>query len=315
MAGFVHRETMLESPPRQDVARASTLRVLAYFDIFHYPLDREEIRQFMDRPVADKELGNVLNELLNNNLVFVHAGFFSLQDNPLLAMRRLKGNERAEVLLQKAYKIGRFLYSFPFVRGIGISGSLSKGFADADADIDFFIITSSNRLWVARTLMHLFKKFTFLTGKQHNYCMNYYLDEAAMQLNERNIFTAMEIRTLLPVCGQEAMEEFIQSNDWSSKFLPSCDRRYPKQTDAKRTLLKGFLEILFAGWIGNRLDNYLYKTTRKRWARKEKKGKQNKKGMTMGLDTDKHFARSNPDSFQEKVLSIYQQKINPLNQL
>ncbi len=119
-----------------------------------------------------------------------------------MVKRRQQGNLRAEQLLPKAMKIGRFLSVFPYVRGIGISGSLSKMYAHEKADFDFFIITKANRLWIARTFMHLFKKLTFLTGKQHYYCMNYYLDEKALKLRDQNIYTAVEAITLIPVSGK-----------------------------------------------------------------------------------------------------------------
>src|SRR6266478_4413244 len=99
-------------------------------------------------------------------------------------------------------KIGRFLSRFPYVTGVGISGSLSKMDAREKADFDFFIVTKANRLWIARTIMHLFKKLTFITGKQHLYCMNYYLDEKALQLRDQNIYTAVEAITLIPVSGK-----------------------------------------------------------------------------------------------------------------
>jgi hypothetical protein len=95
------------------------------------------------------------------------------------------------------------LYRFPFVRGIGISGSLSKNYADEDADIDFFIITSRNHLWIARTFLHGLKKLSFLVGKQDWYCMNYFIDEEALVIAEKNIFTATEVVTLKPVCGEK----------------------------------------------------------------------------------------------------------------
>ena len=152
----------------------SILRLLAYFDIFQYPLTKNEIRQFLPELLSETRLDAILQLMLINKTIFLHDDFYSLHNNPLLAYRRKEGNLRAKKLLPRAYAIGRFLYRFPFVRAIAISGSLSKDFADEKADIDFFIITKANRLWIARTIMHLFKKLTFITGHQHYFCMNYY---------------------------------------------------------------------------------------------------------------------------------------------
>lgn len=289
----------------------SALKALAYFDIFQYPLTRYEIRQFLDKPVNGEELDRALQELMAENLIFVHNGFFSLQDNPVPACRRVKGNQRAAELLPRAQKIGRFLYRFPFVKAIGISGSLSKNFADDRADMDFFVITKANRLWIARTIMHLFKKLTFLTGRQHYYCMNYYIDEDAMLLDDQNVFTAVEIKTLLPVSGDFAFWQFFGANQWANDWLPVCEFRKQAEKDRK-PVLKRIVEKICDNKFGNYMDNLFMRITSRRWKRKENKGLRNEKGMAMGLVTDKHFARSNPGSFQEKVLALYKEKLTKL---
>ncbi|MEI9810645.1 MAG: hypothetical protein WDO16_23755 [Bacteroidota bacterium] len=150
----------------------------------------------------------MLEQLVAEGTIFRIAEFYLLQNDSALVKRRREGNQRAGQLLPKAMRIGRFLSRFPYVRGVGISGSLSKMYADEKADIDFFIITKANRLWIARTFMHLFKKLTFLTGRQHLYCMNYYIDEKALKLGEQNIYTAIETVTLLPA-GGNAMQGFF----------------------------------------------------------------------------------------------------------
>jgi predicted nucleotidyltransferase len=300
--------------PGSVAGRKEIIQTLTYFDIFHYPLTFEEIRQFLGIRVDENLLQQWLHQLQADKKVFFYTGFYSIQNNPLLVHRRKQGNQLAEKILPKALKIGRFLYQFPFVRSVGISGSLSKNYADEKSDIDFFIITKANRLWVARTIMHLYKKLTFLTGKQHLHCMNYYVDEKALLLEDQNIFTAIEIRTLLPVCGKEAMTVFFATNTWAGELLPACDHRVQQGNDPGPSWLKRITESILQGGLWNRLDNYLLRITRTRWKHKEEKGKRNKKGQSMGLITGKHFARSNPGAFQEKVLALYEQKLSGLKQ-
>ena len=284
--------------------------ILSYFDIFHYPLNSGEIRQFLSVQIDENYLQECLNELKEEKIIFLTHEFYSIQNNPLLAHRRRRGNHLAEKLLAKAWRIGRFLYQFPFVRAVGISGSLSKNYADEKADIDFFIITKADRLWVSRTLMHLYKKFTFLTGRQHFYCMNYYVDEKALLLEEKNIFTAIEIKTLVPVSGEHTMNLFFENNKWANEYLPACKYRRQQEKNPRVSLFKKLGEWIGKGTVGNRLENYLFRLTQKRWKRKVEKGKRNEKGQTMELITGKHFARSNPGAFQEKVLALYEQKLS-----
>src|SRR5688572_16924359 len=158
----------------------SVLKVLAYFDLFNYPLLKEEVHFFLDHAVRKEAVDGAIDQLCIAGCIYQHGDFISLSTDGSLVTRRLKGNNHARTLLDTAYKVSSLLYRFPFVRGIGISGSLSKNFADDKADIDFFIITSANRLWIARTLMHLFKKLSYLAGRQHWFCMNYYVDEESL---------------------------------------------------------------------------------------------------------------------------------------
>jgi hypothetical protein len=235
-----------------------------------------------------------------------------LQNELKLVKRRREGNLRAEQLLPKAMKIGRFLCRFPYVKGVGISGGLSKLYAHENADFDFFIITKANRLWIARTFMHLYKKLTFLTGKQHYYCMNYYLDEKALQLQDQNIYTAVEAITLLPVSGQ-GMHDFFVANKWVSDWFPDYSSTLDHQLVPRgKTWLKKVVEWFLNNRTGNRLDDYLMKLTTRRWRKKEKQKMLNYEGKEMALVTGKHFAWSNPDSFQEKIVSLYNKKISEM---
>lgn len=290
------------------LVRESIIRTLVYFDLFQYPLTSEEVRIFLERKTTELVVHEALTQLLKDKRIFLSNGFFSLTDNTLYAIRRKEGNLRAEKLLKKAERIGRFLYRFPFVRGIGISGSLSKNYAAENADIDFFIITKTGRLWIARTLMHLFKKFTFLTGRQHYYCMNYYLDEEVLFLEEQNIFTAIEIITLVPVAGKESLSLFFEKNNWTHHWFPAFTIKKQKRKDPV-TWLKPIAEWMLNGKAGRRLEKYLFDLTEKRWERKSLKNKKNIKGESMELISGRHFALSNPGNFREGILQKYGEKL------
>ncbi len=288
--------------------KESILKTLAYFDIFRYPLTIEEITRFMDQPADNRNMEQWLAELQANGEVFLNQGCYSIQDNPLLVHRRHEGEHRAKQLLVKANKIGRFLYQFPFVRAVAISGSLSKNFADEKADIDLFIITRANRLWIARTFMHLYKKLTYLRGRQHYYCMNYYLDEEALLLEDKNIYTAIELKTLLPVCGSDVTRDFFNANQWANEWLPSCEYKTQQQKDPWNNFLKRSVEWFFNNRFADALDKYLMRITDRRWQVKQKKGKKNNKGIPMIMLTGRHFAKSDPGNFQAKVLQQYEQR-------
>jgi predicted nucleotidyltransferase len=235
--------------------------------------------------------------------------FYTLKNDYFLIERRVKGNARAEKMIDTAKKVSNLLVRFPFVRGIAISGSLSKNFADEDADIDLFIITAKNKLWIARTLMHCLKKLTFLVNRQHYFCMNYYIDEQELQIREKNIYTAIEIATLMPLHGDAVFEQFYTANIWTRNFLPHKCMRLTTARPLKRSWLKIFIEMLFNNPVGGALDNLLMKVTTKRWLKKMTQKKRNIKGVIMGMDTGKHYAKPDPKNFQNRLLLKYQVKV------
>jgi len=293
--------------------KSSILKVLAYFDLFDYPVTADEILFFMDKEVSLIDLKAELEALTLKGLLFPDGNFYALRQDPELAIRRIRGNHHADELLKIAARISRQLYLFPYVRGIGISGSLSKHFADEQADIDYFIITRRNRLWIARTLMHLFKKMSYLRNRQNWYCMNYYVDEEALEIKEKNIFTATEMITLLPASGNGGLARFFDANDWTAHYFPHYRTR---QKEAKgpvpTSFLKTTLENLLNNRWGDRLDDLLQRWTSRRWEKKEQRGDRNKKGNRMSLQNEKHFSRPNPENFQQRVLGRYAARLKQL---
>jgi hypothetical protein len=288
----------------------SILKALAYFDLFDYPLSKEELFSFLERPVDMESFAGTLAALQESGHLFLISGFYTLQNNASLIDRRVRGNLRARTLLQTGKRISRFLYQVPYVRAIGISGSLSKNFAAEDADIDYFIITSPNRLWVARTMMHFIKKLAFLRGRQHWYCMNYYIDEDSLEIEEKNVFTAIELITLLPVQGMDTLREFYRRNEWAGNFYPNFKRKHAQKDDVSgKNLLKSALEYLLNGRIGDWLDDYFMRLTSSRWKRKEALQKRSVKGTRMSLFAGKHFSKPNPAYFQREILSLYNDKL------
>lgn len=287
----------------------SILKILVYFSVFDFPLSAGEIRKYLPPGSHEDYFETALARLVEERAVFKFGDVYSLQNKIELVKRKQQGYLRAEQLLPKAMRIGRFLCGFPYVRGIGVSGGLSKMYAHENADIDFFVITKADRLWIARTIMHLYKKFTFLTGKQHYHCMNYFLDERALKLRDQNVYTAFETITLIPVCG-DTIQDFFAANGWVAEWFVT----YPpiietQQRPAPQPWTKKMLEWIFNNKMGDRLDNYLMKLTTRRWKKKEKQRMLNYEGKEMSLLTGRHFAWSNPDSFQQKIVGLYNKKM------
>ena len=286
-----------------------------YFDIFRYPLTRKEIESFLDKSYSRDELDYSFHDLVTSGRIFQLCEFFSLKNDMSIVEIRRRGNIQATILVKKAKQIARLLYKFPYIRAIGLSGSVSKNFADENSDIDYFLITKANRLWIARTLLVIFRKNPFLKNRDKYYCMNYFVDEEDLVIKEKNIYTATELFTLIPLAGSASLKKFFEKNSWSYNYFPN--RALPivnEEINFKNPWFKKLTEFFFNNRFGNWLDNYLFKLTTARWQKKEEEKKLNAKGERMGLKTNKHFSKPNPIFFHNSFLETYKKRIKEIEE-
>ncbi len=288
--------------------QSDILKTLAYFDIFHYPLTNEEIRNFLCREVSQQLIDEQLTVMAGADIIYKIDEFYALHNDLFMVVRRRNGNKSAIAAMQNAIKATKILAGFPFVKGLALSGSLSKNYADENTDIDFFIITKANRLWIARTLMHIFYRFAKLAGKRDWFCMNYYIDETALEIEEKNIYTAIEIVTLIPMLGADTVQAFMNTNNWTANYLPAYTAPKLSTVISSKGVLRNLLEAVLNGKLGNVIDNWLLQITKKRWIKKEKQNNINAKGICMGMLAGKHFAKPDPENFQDKILTQYREK-------
>ncbi len=137
----------------------SIIKTLAYYDIFNYPLTKEEI--YICSYTNGDTKASVFEELevlVSSGIVYNNDKFYSVNHTSHLIPKRIEGNKRAIKKMKIAKLFSKFITHLPYVRGELLSGSISKGYMDEKADIGYFIITAPNRLWIARIMLVLFKK-------------------------------------------------------------------------------------------------------------------------------------------------------------
>lgn len=289
----------------------SIIEALAYFDIFDYPLKESEILFFLTLPKANFQ--NELKDLVSNKIIFKIDVFYSLKDNHFLVKRRLEGNKQAEIFLPLAIKKANFIAKFPFVKGVAISGSMSKKYYDKNSDFDFFVITEPGRLWLARTILVFYKKL-FLFNSRKFFCINYFLDTNHLNIEEKNLFTATEIATLLPISGKKTFQDFFNSNAWINDFLPNAQvNDLSKVNETQKGFIKKWSEKPLRTFLGDMLDEFFMKLTFYYW--KNKFEEFNQKQLNIALKSRKYVSKHHPQNFQQKVLNALDEKLNGFKNL
>lgn len=288
--------------------QSDVIRALLYFDIFQYPLTKAEIKKFMStkqNSQFDKEFDLLIK---SGHINQVGINLFGVSKDTTTANRRIEGNTLATKRMETAKKVSKLISCFPFVRCIMLSGSLSKGYMEPKSDLDFFIVTEPNRLWIARTFLIMFKRI-FLFNSRKYFCVNYFIDINNLEIEEKNIFTAIESATLIPTYGKEYYQKFWSANSWVSQFLPnSCIRPVENVSNTKSWILTSLTEKLLSNSFGDYLDTYFMKMTLKRWKHRYSQELE-ENDFSIAFKTRKDVSKSHPQFFQKKVLEALDKKI------
>ncbi len=293
-------------PENLDPLSNEILEAILYFEIFSYPLTLEEIVKLSNSKSASvKDIKAAVNSLTQNNYLYKIENFYASQDRNEWVEQRKENNLRAVKYLEKAQQMSRLINKFPFVRAVFVSGSLSKDVMAKKGDIDYFIITKPGRLWVSRGLLILYKKL-FLFNSHEYFCINYLVDEDHLEIEEKNRFTATEIITILPMLGQSYYHEFLAKNDWVKEYYPN----YPKRSTvdiplASQSSIKGFIEKILNGRLGEGLDRFFMKKFIGFWKRKFKDIDTNR--YAIALKSKRNVSKHHPQDFQLKVMKTYKE--------
>jgi len=289
----------------------SIIKTLAYYDIFDYPLTLKEIYFCLDTNSIDKEeLNAEANSLMTKNIIYMKNDYYLLNPDYNRVIRRVEGNGRAKGKMKTAKWFANFISLFPFVRAVFLSGSISKGYLDKEADIDYFIITKQNRLWLSRFLLVLFKKI-FLLNSYKYFCINYFISEDNLEIEEKNIYTATELVTLIPVYGAKLYDNFYYANAWIKSYYPNYPKRDTSNVpEGKLRFSQRIIEPILSTEPGDKLDDYVMNLFLK--FDKKRYGTLDADTFSLAFKTRKNVSKHHPNYFQKKVLAALNQKIKQL---
>ena len=286
------------------------IKTLLYYDIFNYPLKGEEVFRFLGiNSITENDVLASLNTMADEGLVARQGEYYSMQYDHALVARRVRGNRAAKEYHAVAIARAKLISRFPFVRAVMGSGSLSKEYMDESCDLDFFIITAPGRLWIARSLLVLYKRI-FLNNSHKFFCVNYFIDAAHLEIEEQNLFTATELATVLPLYGAEYYQRLHDQNrKWVKTFLPNYQVRDTStisrsHSSVTKRIIEALINLLGPGL----LERILMKATLRRW-KKLYQPAYNSQDFSIAFKTKEHVSKNHPRNLQKSILEIYKQKL------
>jgi len=159
--------------------------VIAFFDLFDFPLTVSEIWENTGRQVS---LSEIINLLKQTDKIEEKNGFYFLKGrSEIIAIRRAR-----YFFSERKVRIARrFAYLFslcPFVQVVTLANSLGFYNLRRESDLDFFIITSPGKIWLSRLYCAGLAKILACRPtekvKQDRVCLSFYVSADYLNLDK-----------------------------------------------------------------------------------------------------------------------------------
>lgn len=216
------------------------LTTLAYRSVFNSTLSFHQLATFLitDEEVDVTLFSNRLQNLLRAKKIGKKKGKYYLPGKKPLSwgLRGRYSMEHSESV-QHAIKI---LGKIKWIKMLAITGSVAAHNAKKADDIDIFVITEKNRLWITRFYVVLLLKALNLYRSDKDsagkICPNIFVDEDEMEWakERRNIYIAHEVVMMHPIINRDNIYfKFIKKNDWVFSHFANFQIELPKRVVTK----------------------------------------------------------------------------------
>lgn len=248
------------------------LKTVIYADIFDFPLTRHELHHYLiaAAPCSQSQLEQALatSAFLHDALDFEGEYVICAGRQAIIVVRSAR--EQASVhLWDAALHYGGWLARLPFVRMVALTGALAvRNASDNDDDLDYVLVTTAGRVWIARAFAILLVRLAARRGVV--VCPNYVLAESALLQEKQDLFMAHEVAQMIPIFGLGLYRTMRERNDWVAGYLPNASAPFYVSTECTPgrgwRWLKRAAEIVLSGRLGDALENWEYRRKLRRFA-------------------------------------------------
>ena len=238
------------------IARA-IVDVLAYSDVFDYPLTSGQIRRYLvQTPASTAEVEAALaSDLWLLERVERKGDQYCLAGRSATFSVRQERARHAARLWPPARLLARIIAGLPFARMVAVIGSLTMDNVRSPTDdIDLFIVTAPGRVWLTRAMVIVLVRAALLG--RIDLCPNYIVSERKLSMESQDLFTARELTQMTPLCGRRAFWALLEANCWLAEVLPNAEPRTEALTDLGpiARLAQRALEWPLRGRFGDALE-------------------------------------------------------------
>jgi len=247
----------------------SVIHTLAFYDaVGKVPLTKLELYKYL---ISTKNLplisfgvfSSALEEewpVLRQYIAF-YRGFYFLGNNSAGYKKRIDIGKTGVRKWRIAKRMARAISFLPYVRMVGVTGSLALHTTNTKSDIDVLVVVKAGHIWTARVLvsflMHVLGKRRHGNKIQDRICLNHYIADSDLALRPKNLFSAHIYATFVPVWSRDKTKEMFvaQNHPWIKSYLPHAGM--PSRTDPDGIVGRSFFEHIIPGEVAEKIEALL----------------------------------------------------------
>lgn len=256
------------------------IKLICFYDNFNIPLSYLDIKNKLPQKISNINLKKTLSNLIKQKKLVHQSSYYFLPGRDriikLFSSRQYLNKNR----FKTALKAARILSFIPFIKLIGVTNSLSFHNSNQNSDIDFFIITQKDRLWLTRFFSVLVLDIFRLAKNKHQIqgkiCLGNFVDEDFSDLSKLNskkdFYQLIWSFHFMPIYEDNFFLDFTKSNSWIKKSMPYFT--YSKNNLIKKPFLNKILNviisIIFYKKVGDIFEDFVRIIQIKRFKKIEK---------------------------------------------
>ncbi len=256
----------------------SVIQTLAYFDIFDYPLTREELWHFLwqgDTQLTYSHFVLDLEKRIHNELqgkVENKNGYYFFSGRSEIIAKRERKILYTEEKLKIAKRATKKLRYLPFVEALFVCNQLPVG-VKKNSDIDVFIVVKNGHMWFTRAVITTLLSLFFLRRSSRNVedliCLSFYVTDQALDLSNiclasPDVYQSYWNAQLIPLYDpSQFLFEIQKNNTWLNPYLPNMvkdyilSNRYKVSSPYFTFTIKRFFEWIFSRRFAFVFERYL----------------------------------------------------------
>jgi len=250
------------------------IKVIVFFDMFDYPVTEFELWRFLGVKCSLRKIMEVMSDkefLRKHDIEKKNSFYFFASRSYIIETRNARYNytDRKFKIAIRVAKLFRFI---PWIKMISIGNIVGSNNLDNNGDIDFFIITEKNRVWISRLfcacLMAMFRMRPSPGNEKDKVCLSFFIDTEMVDLekikfSKDDIYFNYWIAGVKPIYDKDQTYlEFIKKNNWIKDVFPNWQEAksvYFRDVKSRSSKFYDDIVDLLFGGLNYKLQNWQIK--------------------------------------------------------